>query len=147
MIVHVLGAVHQVEAVERGVRAFRKGDADFVADQGAAERDGGGGEIGAAAQAGEHDADVEGGGRFELDLVVIHHRAAAGDDFGDGVGEVRACARVGLDDGAVGVGADHDERAGVRDFGRGVVTDLDGLADDLAARDVDVGDVPEESRV
>ena len=47
--------------------------------------------------------DVERAGAFLLDLVVIDHGAVAGHDFGDGVGEVgaRACAHVGLDDGAL----------------------------------------------
>ena len=92
VVVDVLRAVDDVQAVERGLGAFGEHGVDVVAHQRAAERNGVRGEVGAAAELRLHGGDVERVGGFLLHLVVIHHGAFAGHDFGDGVGEV-ACPR------------------------------------------------------
>ena len=82
---------------------------------------------------------------------MIDHRAFAGHDFGDGVGEVPAGARVSLDDGALRVGADQDERARVdrrrKRLAGHIVCDFDRLLDHRAARHAQHRHVVQESGV
>ncbi len=59
VIVDMLRAVHDVEAVERGFRAFGKHRVGVVAHQGAAQRDGVRGEVGAASKRGLQRGDVK----------------------------------------------------------------------------------------
>src|ERR1035437_4344360 len=94
MIVDVLRAVDDVEAVQGGVGACRQGGVGVVADQRAAERNGVRRERGAASDGGLQGRDVEGVGGFLLDFVMIHHGAIANDDFGAGVGEVSEIGRA-----------------------------------------------------
>src|SRR5450759_252689 len=119
MIIDVLRAVDDVEAVQRGVGTFGEGGVDVVADQRAAEGNGMRGECGAASDGGSEGRNMEGVDGFLLDFVMIHHGAIANDDFGDGVGEVSAGALVRLNDGALRVGADQDQDAGVGHRGAG----------------------------
>src|ERR1035437_1985426 len=113
MIIDVLRAVDDVEAVQRGVGTFGEGGVDVVADQRAAEGNGMRRESRAASDGGLKGRNVERGKRFLLKFIVIHHGPVAYHDFGDGVGEVGAGALVGFDDGALGPLAHEDEGAGM----------------------------------
>lgn len=105
-------------------------------------------EVSAAAKRGLQRGDVVRLGRFLLDLVVIDHGTIAGHDLGDGVGEVFAGSTVRLDDGAMRVRADYDQRACVIGLAfRGIVKDFYGLCLNLAARNFYEMDSVEEGRV
>ena len=105
VIVHVLRTVDQVQAVHGGFGAFGQRHPDVIAHQRTAERDVMGGEIRAAPQRHLHGGHVERLRRLALDLVMVDHRAIAGDNFRHGIGEVVALAFISLDDGALRAGA------------------------------------------
>ena len=113
VIVHVLRAVDDVQAVQVGVGAFGEDRVGVVAGERAAQRNRVRGEGGGASDGDLQGGDVEGGRALLLDLVMIHHGGIADYDFGDGVGEVGAGAFVGFDDGALGVGANQNQGAGM----------------------------------
>src|SRR5690554_2575277 len=101
VVVHVLLAVDEVEAVEvalavRGVRD----DGDGVADEPAAQRVGVVGERAGAALVRVHGVDVRGVLALGLELEDVDARVALYGDLGDAVGEGlgRGGRVVGLDD-------------------------------------------------
>src|SRR6266516_985695 len=78
---------------------------------------------------------------FHGNFVMIHHRGLAGYNFRNRVGEIGACARVTLDDGALRVGPYHYEGTRMARYrlrsGSGQVDQMNGLLDYRATRDAD----------
>ena len=151
-VIEVLLAVREVEAVDSRFSVLAvEADADLVAHQGAAERE----VVRRKVALGRlHDlciGDVIRGSAFLLHLHVIDDGAFRERDLGDGVGEVDAFAEIALDDGRLGVFADGDQRARMRDrrLAAGVreVDDLDRLLKNFAIGHDDIGAIREKARV
>ena len=62
---------------------------DVVAGQASAQGDGGRAELGGAFLADVGRCDVEGGGGFALDSIVVEHGIGADEEFADAVGQIR----------------------------------------------------------
>ena len=83
VIVDVLIAAHEVQAVEGAFAALRENGVDVVADQCAAEGQRVRAEIRVAAELYLERGDVEGAGAFGLELVVIDDGVVGGDQHID----------------------------------------------------------------
>ena len=153
--VHQALAVGEIQPVQRalGALAVEHRD-DVVPDDPPAEREGVGRDIAAPGGMNVHARHVERVDALFLDLVVIEHGILAGDDLGDGVGEVLLPRRadVGLDDLHLAVVAAHDERPRVRHRGHRAIRrrheqNLQRLLEDEAVRHGHVGAVVRERGV
>src|SRR5580658_5365145 len=83
VIVDVLAASDEIQAVERAFAAFREDGVHVVANQRAAEGKRVRAKISVAAKLDLKGRDVEGARAFGLELVVIDHGVVGGYDFGD----------------------------------------------------------------
>jgi hypothetical protein len=82
VIIDVLVAADQVQAVQRAFAALREDGVHVVAYQPAAEGQRVGAEVGVTAELDLQGGNVEGARAFGLQLVVVDDGVVAGHDFG-----------------------------------------------------------------
>src|SRR5262249_29131685 len=119
-VVDVLAAARQVQTVDGGLAALAvELNADFVADQSAAQRQKMRFEIAAAVQAHLRGGNVVSRQTFALELVMVNDRTFAGHDLGDGIGQIAIVlqAQVNLDDLQSAALANNDQIARMRGNG------------------------------
>ena len=116
VVVGVLAAVQQVEAIEGAIAAFSgEHGVGVVPDERATQCNGTGREHRAAVQLRLRGGDVEGSVSLFHQLVVGQHGALADDDLGHGIGEVarRTKTDVALDDHRAAATAHQDQVPGM----------------------------------
>ena len=136
VMVGELLAARQVKAVENAFQPFaRELGADVVARQLRAERKGMDAHVARAAKLAGNGRQMKRGAGFVLKFHVLQRGVVAGDNFRDGVGEIRRIVRrkVTFDDRRLAVRPGDDEVARLDRvaavFGGGNENELDGFGD------------------